>query len=247
MANAAAVKGEQEFLHIGDLVSLKDDLGGVVTSQGFSDTQVSLEPDDEGRQPIPREAIFLVRPQQNYSVERQLEKKLDMEGITRREAMADPQFRQLFDEREKEQKMNLSEFEQVQGREVRYGMVVQLQHVASEAYLMVARQAAEQNRDGRRVKIRPGSEACWWKLMPKLRVHSEGERVHFSDPVVWENVECGLQLTVGGLRRAAPGGSGSFASAEGSLQSLAEGSASVPCQSGSRRAPALASRALCLA
>ena len=72
MANAAAVKGEQEFLHIGDLVSLKDDLGGVVTSQGFSDTQVSLEPDDEGRQPIPREAIFLVRPQQNYSVERQL-------------------------------------------------------------------------------------------------------------------------------------------------------------------------------
>ena len=68
---SAAVKGEQEFLHIGDLVSLKDDLGGVVTSQGFSDTQVSLEPDDEGRQPIPREAIFLVRPQQNYSVERQ--------------------------------------------------------------------------------------------------------------------------------------------------------------------------------
>ena len=89
----------QEYLHIGDIVSLKeksglqgdtlDDMGGVVVSQGFSDTQVSLEPDDEGRRPLPREAIFLVRPQQNYSVERQLRMAIDKAGITRREAMAD--------------------------------------------------------------------------------------------------------------------------------------------------------------
>ena len=35
----------------------------------------------------------------------------------------------------------LQEFEKVKGREVRYGMIIQLQHVVSDKYLAVARQA----------------------------------------------------------------------------------------------------------
>ena len=88
--------------------------------------------------------------------------------------------------------MNKQAFQQASGREVRYGMVVQLQHNTSQKYLSVAKQASEVNKEGRRVILdREAGEDAWFRIMPRLRVHSEGERVHEGDPMVLEHVNTG--------------------------------------------------------
>lgn len=37
-------------------------------------------------------------------------------------------------------------------------------------------------------------EGAWFKIMPRLRVHSEGEKIRVDDPVVLENVDTHLKL-----------------------------------------------------
>ncbi|KAL1529829.1 hypothetical protein AB1Y20_000761 [Prymnesium parvum] len=93
--------------------------------------------------------------------------------------------------------MNKQTYEQLIGRELRYGMVIQLQHETSQKYLCVTKQASEVNKEGRRVILdREAGEDAWFRLMPKLRVHSEGVRVHEGDPVLLEHVNTNLCLRV---------------------------------------------------
>lgn len=60
---------------------------------------------------------------------------------------------------------------------VRYGMVVQLRHTSSNKFITVTRQDAQCNPDAREVLVdAEGGESAWLRIMPRLRVHSEGER-----------------------------------------------------------------------
>ena len=38
-------------------------------------------------------------------------------------------------------------------------------------------------------------EGAWFKIMPRLRVHSEGEKIHVDDPVMLESVDSNLRLS----------------------------------------------------
>ena len=90
----------------------------------------------------------------------------------------------------------MEEFEQSTGRDVRYGMVVQMQHDTSHKFIVVTRESAVLNKDGRRVTLDSNAgEAAWFKIMPRLRVHSEGEKVHVDDPVLLESVDSNLKLS----------------------------------------------------
>ena len=66
------------------------------------------------------------------------------------------------------------------GRPLRYGMVVMLQHAASQNYLWVTPQPTVSNADASLVAV--GEEvgkAGWFRIMPRLQqVHQEGERVY---------------------------------------------------------------------
>ena len=96
---------------------------------------------------------------------------------------------------EREREMNAATFERTTGRDVRYGQVIQLRHSITGAFVSVGRQAALLNREGRRVTIDEGAgEAGWFRVMPKLRIHSEGERVRLGDPIVLEHVGTSLRL-----------------------------------------------------
>ena len=98
---------------------------------------------------------------------------------------ADPSCRALLLKKAKEDEANLEEFEQSTGKPVRFGMVVQLQHDTSHKFIVVTRESAELNRDGRRVMLDANAgEGAWFKIMPRLRVHSEGEKIHVDDPVM---------------------------------------------------------------
>ena len=192
-----------DLLHIGDVVYLGESSmsaslapSAVLLSQGWSDTSVVVEASRDSA--IPREGLFRLRAQQNYAAEVKLSAALSRMNKTRMEARGDDSFAHLFKEREKEKRNNLQEFEMAKGREIRYGMVIQLQHVISDNYLRVSRQSAEQTRDSWRVEIyRDAAESGWFRIMPRLRVHSEGDRVHMGDPVVFENVSTGFNLAIG--------------------------------------------------
>ena len=67
------------FLTIGDLIMLEDPVGrGMATAQGFRDVNVYLHTDEVNM----HESLYLVRPQQNYVVAKQLRALVEREGMT---------------------------------------------------------------------------------------------------------------------------------------------------------------------
>ena len=192
----AKPKGD-EFVHFGDRLTLLDDYagGGYLTADGFSTTQLGTAPSAYSTF---AGAVFLLRPQHDYTIAKSLAVELDKAGLTQTEARAKPQFRRRYEEREREIALNAASFQRSLGREARYGMVVQLQHSTSSKYLSVAKQSSEVNKEGRRVVLdRNAGEDAWFRLMPRLRhVHSEGERVHIGDPVLLEHVHTGLGINI---------------------------------------------------
>ena len=63
---------------------------------------------------------------------------LDKEGLTAADAAGDERFRRILRDRETEKVQNMEEFKMARGRDVRYGMVIQLQHQISQKYIKVS-------------------------------------------------------------------------------------------------------------
>ena len=189
-----------DFLHIGDFITVYDDVSdGYVGAHGISSNQVAMREVSDPLHPklVAKEAVFVLLQQHNYASYRQMRSFLEREGLSAHAAMSDPRYRQLCDAVDSERAHNRQEFNQTCGREVRYGMIVQLQQESSHKYLSVSRQPAELNADGRRVVLdAEAAESAWVRIMPRLRVHSEGEKVHVGDPVTLEHVQTGLRLMV---------------------------------------------------
>lgn len=82
--------------------------------------------------------MFIVRLQQNYAAETRLRAKLEERGLNRQEAEAARKLTSFLSARENDKRANWEEFLHRRGSEVRYGAVVQLQHVLSDKYLLHA-------------------------------------------------------------------------------------------------------------
>ena len=190
------------FMHIGDRITLFHELSnGYLGAEGFSNTQVAIDVDDgvvagDKTRSESRDAIFVVHGAANYNAAMKIKAYQAKNGMTMDEVQSDPACRTLLLEKAKEDKLNLEEFEQSTGKPVRYGMVVQLQHDTSHKFIVVTRESAELNKDGRRVMLDGNAgEGAWFKIMPRLRVHSEGEKIHVDDPVMLESVDSNLRLS----------------------------------------------------
>ena len=197
------------YLHVGDRITLLDDSWGYVGANGFANVQVGTSVLDATSAVLSyltsRDSVFLIRPQHDYSVVKKLRQEAEKMGLTMNEVKNDPRFRRRMEQRAREVAMNKQAFQQSTGREVRYGMVVQLQHDTSQKYLRVAKQASEVNKEGRRVVLdRDAGEEAWFRIMPRLRVHSEGERVHVGDPILLEHVNTALGVRVEGDKNSLP-------------------------------------------
>lgn len=181
------------YVSIGDSVFLYDETHGTLGVEGFTDVLTgcysSSMPVEFGRL-----CTFRLVPQQMYTLARQLKANLESRE------MVDPELQlQLTADAKRERSHNESEVQTSTGRSLRYGKILQLQHVASGKQLAVTHQASARHRDARRVslcEVSEVSEAAWFKIMPKLRVHTEGEKVRSGDPVVFESVMTGLKLHV---------------------------------------------------
>lgn len=200
-------KKPDAFLHLGDRLALLDESWGYVGANGFANVQVGASPLDESSAVLSyltsRDSVFLVRPQHDYSIVKKMRQEAEKKGLSMAEAKNHPDFRRRLEQREREISMNRQTFQQVIGRELRYGMVIQLQHETSQKYLCVSKQASEVNKEGRRVILdREAGEDAWFRIMPRLRVHSEGVRVHVGDPILLEHVNTLLCLRVEGGKDA---------------------------------------------
>ena len=189
-------KTTDDFLHVGDSLVLEESLtpGSFMSTEGHdADSQLSME---ETGMADSAHSIFIVCAQHNYRYEKQLSRELEADGISRVKAQMLPKYKDLFAAVHNEAQVNHLEFAQKQGSDVRYGMVVQLQHVLSGRYVIVSRKRADSG-DGCKVVVDANAgELAWFRILPRLRVHSEGERVHKGDPVVFESLKSGLCLTI---------------------------------------------------
>ena len=150
------MSGTEQFLHIGDSITIYDDVSdGFLGAQGIASVQVGVRAvvDPLHAKLVGKEAIFMLRQQHNYSVFRQMRNFLEREGLSEQEANSDTRYRELLDAREREKATNMQEFANTRGREVRYGMIVQMQHKSTHKFLSVARQNAVTNTDARRVVL----------------------------------------------------------------------------------------------
>jgi hypothetical protein len=72
---------------------------------------------------------------------------------------------------------------------VRYGDVVQLQHVNSGLFLAVHKTPAPLNPTCRKVSLKAGSLAAHFKILPKYKVRSIGSLVYSDDEIVFQSVK----------------------------------------------------------
>ena len=101
---------------------------------------------------------------------------------------------------------NDKDFQHSKGRQLRYGTIVELQHDRTRMFLRVARQAAQLDADSRRVTLdQDAADQGWFRIMPFLRVHSEGAKVRIGDPIILEHVITGAKLQVDMRQRTLQG------------------------------------------
>jgi hypothetical protein len=75
---------------------------------------------------------------------------------------------------------NISEVRQRQGKKMRFGDMLQLQHVVTGLYITVQKaQASEQG--NKRVRLTSGSQASVFLLEPAFKTYSTGDQVHSGD------------------------------------------------------------------
>ena len=243
------------YLRIGDRLTLYDQendgqLGSLGTPGIGSQAGMRSRAHPIHNRIIQAEAVFIIKMQQNHNVENDMRRFREQEGLSPEEAKDNPHYHKLLTQLEREKEANASEFIQMKGREVRYGMIVQVQHERSEKYLTVESKAARCDSEARRVMLDMNAgdlswvcmplptslgDTChtlpcphplmtrgmpspahspWWpaacppphtlpwcgtcqvRIMPALRVHSEGERVHIGDPIVFMHLHTGLWIHV---------------------------------------------------
>ena len=194
--------GREQYVLVSDYIYMQSEsISGYITAEGFTDMHLAIQSEQElvslPTKDFGDHAVFRVLPQQMYTMSKQLRA---FEASTGHLATAerDLQRRQLMDEVLREKAHNESEVENSTGREVRYGKVIQLQHVASGKLMAVSHLASTRSRDARQVHMCDSDvgDSAWFRIMPKLRVHTEGKRVRASEPVILESVMSGLKLQV---------------------------------------------------
>lgn len=85
---------------------------------------------------------------------------------------------------EKEREQNRLESERCQGKLLQYGCLVQLQHVMSNRYLVIRREAARREKQALRVLLDVrGDEGAWLSIQPHYKLRTTGD-----------NVSCWLQI-----------------------------------------------------
>ena len=101
--------------------------------------------------------------------------------------------RKLKDEDAQNQKICITR----RGEFVAYGNELQLLHVDSNCYMQAAKQCADEDNSCNKVELAThGSKSVWFKALGGFKYKQEGDRIHYNDQIVLQNIKTGLFLHV---------------------------------------------------
>ena len=193
-----------DHLCFGDAVYLlfdDDDIGGCAQAQGFGeDNRLAIYKSQVHGSSFSKRSVYTVWQQQTFThaVALRKEHEENRGGSTTRRSEVQ-RMEKLRSLAAKEEKRNQDAFEMIKGHEVRYGMMIMLRHEGSGRFMAVSTQSSEFDRDARIVTLSEevGDEMTFC-VMPQFGLlHSEGELIHYSDPVSLNSVSnMGLKLHV---------------------------------------------------
>ena len=124
-------KVSSDFLHFGQLISVCLEEDSFIFSKGFIDNSISVQTFDENSSHDFSGAVFRVLPQCMYSVQNDLLIALDQ--------LSQMQFHEKFTRHEEslegEIKTNIQTYSNFKGEPVKFGSLIQLQHVLSYKFI----------------------------------------------------------------------------------------------------------------
>jgi len=167
----------EEFLHYGSCVALALGEGAFLYAKGFADSAAYIEtfPSDLEFSM----AVFRVLPACTYSIQRQVlaeaqDRSLSMERLAL-----------LQESLEGEMKTNIHTYAACKGAPVKFGALIQFEHVFSHKYLAVSHETAETERDHLRVGLQDfASDLALFRVEAAFQFQSAGDQgVRFGDQV----------------------------------------------------------------
>eukprot|EP01116_Phalansterium_solitarium_P023786 TRINITY_DN850_c0_g2_i3.p1 TRINITY_DN850_c0_g2~~TRINITY_DN850_c0_g2_i3.p1 ORF type:complete len:714 (+),score=284.55 TRINITY_DN850_c0_g2_i3:279-2420(+) len=192
----------RDFLCYGDVIALKydEDTDGFLCTEGLANSGCYLSSISRGSDGDValnfRDCVFEVMPRLQYEYAEHKDSLKSKPKALMTPAEADRHKRmKVATQRELDQ--NDAEQARMQGKSVTYGSIIQLIHVRSRRFLMVADRSSETEKDSLLVSVDHGSEAAWFRITPRFKVRVEGEKVCIDDLVVLQAVKRKCNLHVG--------------------------------------------------
>ena len=178
-------KVSNDFLHFGQLISVCLEEDSYIFSKGFIDNSVYVQEFDENDSSDFSGAVFRVLPQCMYSVQNDLLLALD--------ELSQLQFHEKFTRQEEslegEIKTNIQTYSNFKGEPVKFGSLIQLQHVLSYKFItLVPQENAEIDKENFRIKLTEfASECSYLRIEPGYKFQKESDGlVRMNDRVIIE-------------------------------------------------------------
>ena len=194
-----------EYIALGDLIFLEEDdkyvgASGIGTSEDVDSCRSHEASQLRTSGMFSSRCVFAVQPQGTWTNLQNFKMTLERQGLTLAEGVVNQETRGAYRDCQRERDRNEKDAKRQAGRDLRFGMVIQLQHFASSKNLSTSRQPAAGRVGNRAIVDEHAGESGWFRVKPRLRVHNEGEKVHSGDPVVLEEVGTGQRLIFGGTQ-----------------------------------------------
>lgn len=179
----------RDLLHYGACITLSLSEGSYMVSSGFIDDSLRLHSFTPYSTIDPISAVFRVLPSVSYVVQgevlgsvKQLSKATDRQE---KDKVAG-KIHVMDDNLEDELKTNIQSYSKLKGEPVKFGAVVQFEHIISHKYITISgRENAERERDSLRISLQNFSEEhSLFKIEPIYQYQREGDgNIRYSESI----------------------------------------------------------------
>lgn len=174
---------QSQFLHYGSLITVRTIENFYICSQGFIDNNLYLQ-DGLGNTISFTGAVFRIIPQTMNSTQKEILRYIsDSSGALNSEKLD-----RLEDSLDGEIKTNIHTYNNFKGEAIKYGSLVQLEHIQSHRFLtLISRESAEIEKENLKLSLEDyTSEYSHFRIEPSYKYQKEGsgfvrleDKVHF--------------------------------------------------------------------
>jgi len=196
-------ESKDDYIKFGDLVfflSNEQENGCYFYGDGVKSRCGGRPKNDEGMEENFSNAIFRIQPKLEYTAQTQLRKFMKGKSLEEQQQSGNAaEINRIKEQIDLEKQLNDKEEEDNAGQMVLYGQNVQFIHFGTNNFLAANKhKRAEVDPSALRIELsKAGGKACWFKISPRFKVRSEGEKVHKGDQIVLIHLQTGqfIQLS----------------------------------------------------